>query len=204
MRGIRPPALFELRALVAACKGAECRGTGFPSPASRVPNKRRSLRELHCITLPFPGAHCLANRPGALLRLTFQIALPGRSLKRSGERRLVGVGRLALPRLFDLESNRSAFPGEPHAGLPSRSSASEGWSATRDLRPEGSAILSRRGLLFPLKPVAAKWLAKPKLRDDGPERSVFAMLRRGSLALAALRAKAGGHEGTCTPKAARF
>src|SRR6185503_13183464 len=26
MRGIRPPSLFEIRALVAACKGAECRG----------------------------------------------------------------------------------------------------------------------------------------------------------------------------------
>jgi hypothetical protein len=33
------------------------------------------------------------------------------------------------------------------------------WSATRDLHPEGSAILSRRGLLFPLKPVAGKWWA---------------------------------------------
>src|SRR5919197_3629584 len=53
---------------------------------------------------------------------------------------LVGVGRLALPRLFDLESNRSAVPGEPHAGR----------------RPEtctrkALTILCRRGLLFPLK-----------------------------------------------------
>jgi hypothetical protein len=72
---------------------------------------------------------------------------------------LVGVGRLALPRLFGFESNRSALPGEPHAGLPSRSSTSKDWSATRDLHPEGSAILSRRGLLFPLKPVAVKWSA---------------------------------------------
>jgi len=80
---------------------------------------------------------------------------------------MVGVGGIALPRLFDLESNRSAIPGEPHAGLPSRSSASEGWSATRDLHPEGSAILSRRGLLFPLKPVAEKWPAAPKLASEG-------------------------------------
>ena len=27
------------------------------------------------------------------------------------------MGRLALPRLFDLESNRSAIPDKPHAGL---------------------------------------------------------------------------------------
>ena len=72
---------------------------------------------------------------------------------------LVGVGRLALPRLFDLESNRSA------ARLTTRR------SATRDLHPEGSAILSRRGLLFPLKPVAAKLvgmkgLAPPRLPDS--------------------------------------
>ena len=79
------------------------------------------------------------------------------------ERRLVGVGRLALPRLFGFEPNRSAIPCEPHAGLSSCGSTSEGWSATRDLHPEGSAILSRRGLLFPLKPVAVKRLARPKL-----------------------------------------
>ena len=80
---------------------------------------------------------------------------------------LVGVGRLALPRLFGFESNRSALPGEPHAGLPSRSSTSKDWSATRDLHPEGSAILSRRGLLFPLKPVAAKWSAWEELHLQG-------------------------------------
>src|ERR1051325_5180135 len=45
------------------------------------------------------------------------------------------------------------------------------WSATRDLHPEGSAILSRRGLLFPLKPVAEKMvgmkgLAPPRLPDS--------------------------------------
>src|SRR5580765_5476071 len=107
-------------------------------------------------TLPVQGAHCLANRSGPLVRLTFQIGLPSRS---STERRLVGVGRLALPRLFGFEPNRSAIPCEPHAGLPSHSSTSEGWSATRDLHPEGSAILSLRGLLFPLKPVAVKWWA---------------------------------------------
>ena len=127
------------------------------------------------------GTHCLANRPGSLDQLTFQIGadvrsgehavkpsvslLPDQSHKRSipVQAKLVGVGRLALPRLFGFEPNRSAIPCEPHAGLSSRGSTSEGWSATRDLHPEGSAILSRRGLLFPLKPVAVKWLARRKL-----------------------------------------
>ena len=43
------------------------------------------------------GTHCLANRPGSLARLAFQ--------------KMVGVGRLALPRLFGFEPNRSAVPG---------------------------------------------------------------------------------------------
>ena len=90
------------------------------------------------------GTHCLAHRPGTLA---------------GGHSKLVGVGRLALPRLFGFEPNRSAIPGQPHAGSSSRSSKSEGWSATRELHPEGAAILSRRGLLFPLKPVAVKWWA---------------------------------------------
>ena len=36
---------------------------------------------------------------------------------------MVGVERLALPRLFEFESNRSAIPDEPHAdenGVPDR------------------------------------------------------------------------------------
>src|ERR1051325_6805723 len=41
------------------------------------------------------------------------------------------------------------------------------WSATRDLHPEGSAILSRRGLLFPLKPVAVRWWARRELHPQG-------------------------------------
>ena len=36
---------------------------------------------------------------------------------------------------------------------------SEGGSAPRDLHPQGTAILSRWGLLFPLKPSAEKWWA---------------------------------------------
>ncbi len=35
-------------------------------------------------TLPIPGAHCLANRPGPLVRLTFQIGLPSRSSESEG------------------------------------------------------------------------------------------------------------------------
>jgi hypothetical protein len=41
------------------------------------------------------------------------------------ERRLVGVGRLALPRLFGFEPKRSDIPVEPHAGVPRRSSENE-------------------------------------------------------------------------------
>ncbi len=49
---------------------------------------------------------------------------------------------------------RPARPVDIPIGRPSRSSESEGWSATRDLHPEGSAILRRRGLLFPQSLVA--------------------------------------------------
>src|SRR6266487_5046969 len=51
MRGIRPPALFELRA------------------QSRPPAKARNAVDLH--HLP-EGTHSLAPRPGPLVRLTFQ------------------------------------------------------------------------------------------------------------------------------------
>src|SRR2546429_3316212 len=34
--------------------------------------------------LPFQGAHCLANRSGSLVRLTFQIGLPSRSSESEG------------------------------------------------------------------------------------------------------------------------
>ena len=74
------------------------------------------------------GTHCLANRPGSLDQLTFQVGAdvrsgehavepsaslsPDQNHKRSipVQAKMVGVGRLALPRLFDLESNRSAIP----------------------------------------------------------------------------------------------
>jgi len=68
---------------------------------------------------------------------------------------------LPRPHFFTKEIRSLLHGGETENGSPSRSSQSEGWSATRDLHPEGSAILSRRGLLFPLKPVAAKWPAAP-------------------------------------------
>src|SRR6266403_1562138 len=53
MRGIKPPALFELRA-----------------------HEWRNAVDLH--HLP-EGTHCLANRPGSLDRLTFQIGPRGRT-----------------------------------------------------------------------------------------------------------------------------
>jgi hypothetical protein len=73
---------------------------------------------------------------------------------------MVGVGRLALPRLFGFEPKRSAV-----SRLTTRR------SAPRDLHPEGSAILSRWGLLFPLRPgavklVGMKGLAPPRLPDS--------------------------------------
>src|SRR6266487_2451705 len=58
MRGIRPPALFELRA------------------QSRPPAKARNAVDLH--HLP-EGTHSLAPRPGSLVRLTFQIGPRGRT-----------------------------------------------------------------------------------------------------------------------------
>src|ERR1700722_9942361 len=52
---------------------------------------------------PLAQRHALVSTEARFLdRLTFQI-------------KLVGVGRIALPRLFGLEPNRSAVPGEPHA-----------------------------------------------------------------------------------------
>src|ERR1043166_1381060 len=60
MRGISPPALFELRA------------HWWPSAkAGGMPWTRT--------TLSFQRAHCLANRPGTLVRLTFQIGPRGRT-----------------------------------------------------------------------------------------------------------------------------
>ena len=133
------------------------------------------------------GTHCLANRPGSLDQLTFHIGADVRSGELAVEppvslspdqnhqrsipvqAKLVGVGRFALPRLFEFESNRSAIPDEPHAGSATREWTSQvlpdgfpkqAGSLSRTAKhPEGSAILSRRGLLFPLKPVAAKWWA---------------------------------------------
>jgi len=84
-------------------------------------------------TLPFQGAHCLANRSGPLVRLTFQTGRRGETCTPKAVRfwaESVCCSRLTTRR-----------------------------SATRDLHPEGSAILSRRGLLFPLKPVAVRWWA---------------------------------------------
>src|SRR5882672_6477232 len=119
-------------------------------------------------TLPVRGAHCLANRSGTLVRLTFQIGLPSRS---STERRLVGVGRLALPRLFDLESNRSA-----NSRLTTRRLAEPKLDERRlvgdpglapgrlgDFKSPGSAVpaeASRREM------VGMKGLAPPRLPDS--------------------------------------
>ena len=110
-------------------------------------------------TLPFPGAHCLANRPGPLVRLTFQFGLPAVA----GQRRLVGVGRLALPRLFDLESNRSAVPDyHTPVGNPGLAPGRLG-----DFKSPGSALpaeASRREM------VGMKGLAPPRLpeSESGP------------------------------------
>src|SRR5580765_7198706 len=137
-------------------------------------------------TLPVQGAHCLANRSGPLVRLTFQIGLPSRS---STERRLVGVGRLALPRLFGFEPKRSAIPCEPHAGLPSRSSTSEGWcilemppsevpgrAVSEDAAASWSAAALCRFAIYAQKTVLTLLAPKPKrqppsLRYGGPGRA---------------------------------
>ena len=66
-----------------------------------------------CTTPPFPGARCLANRPGSLVRLTFPIGLPAVA----GKRRLVGMKGLAPPRLPDSESGPSSIRVKPHAQL---------------------------------------------------------------------------------------
>jgi len=63
---------------------------------------------------------------------------------------MVGAGRLALPRLFDLESNRSAVPDQPRAG---RLVGDPGLAPGRlgDFKSPGSAV--------PAEPVAVKWWA---------------------------------------------
>src|SRR5258705_10305724 len=105
------------------------------------------------------------------------------------------------------------------------------WSAWGDLHSQGCSGLSRTGLLFPVNhtPVGDPGLAPGRLGDfKSPgsaipaeasrremacraearlvdcEARLRSKLRRGSLALPGPRAKAGGHEGNCTPKAARF
>jgi hypothetical protein len=69
------------------------------------------------------GTHCLANRPGALDRWTIVLVLllvlvienkiedeDENDAEAKEEVKMVGVGRLARPRLFDHESNRSGIP----------------------------------------------------------------------------------------------
>ena len=111
------------------------------------------------------GTHSLAPRPGALA---------------GGHSKLVGVGRLALPRLFEFESNRSAIPDEPHAGrrpgsgLPKSCQmvSQMSWFAVAnckapgrlgDFKSPGSAVpaeASRREM------VGMKGLAPPRLPDS--------------------------------------
>lgn len=72
------------------------------------------------------------------------------------------------------------------------------WSAWGDLHSQGYSILSRSGLLFPVNhtPVGDPGLAPGRLGDfKSPGSAVPAE---------ASRRENGGHEGNCTPKAARF
>ena len=72
------------------------------------------------------------------------------------------------------------------------------WSAWGDLHSQGCSGLSRTGLLFPVNhtPVGAPGLAPGRLSDLKSLGSAVPSEAR--------RREIGGHEGTCTPKAARF
>ncbi len=72
------------------------------------------------------------------------------------------------------------------------------WSAWGDLHSQGCSGLSRTGLLFPVNhtPVGAPGLAPGRLSDLKSLGSAIPSEAR--------RREIGGHEGTCTPKAARF
>src|SRR2546428_8754435 len=72
------------------------------------------------------------------------------------------------------------------------------WSAWGDLHSQGCSILSRTGLLFPINhtPIGDPRLAPGRLGDfKSPGAAVPAEASRREI---------GGHEGNCTPKAARF
>ena len=91
------------------------------------------------------GTHSLAPRPGSLARLAFQIGRRGETCTPKAVR--VWAESVCCSRLTTRRS------------------------APRDLHPEGSAILSRWGLLFPLRPgavklVGMKGLAPPRLPDS--------------------------------------
>jgi len=58
------------------------------------------------------------------------------------------VGRLALPRLFGFEPNRSAVPGKPHA---------EKMVPVAGLALAKPAGLGRRAVLFALRSHGQKW-----------------------------------------------
>src|SRR5258706_4351824 len=90
MRGIRPPALFELRARSRTGLMEWWRsGVMGNSATCQVPLASQLSAISYqldnggmpwaCATLPFRGAHCLANRPGSLDRLTFQSGPRGRT-----------------------------------------------------------------------------------------------------------------------------
>ena len=69
------------------------------------------------------------------------------------------------------------------------------------MHPEGSAILSRRGLLFPLKPVAVKWPAGPKLVGvDGYARLRTACYVAAALLLLRFERRLVGMKGIAPPR----
>src|ERR1051325_4380108 len=115
-----------------------------------------------------------------------------------------GIKPLAL---FELRAWRNVvdlhhLPKGTHSLAPRAGSLDpwtfQNWSGRGDLHSQGCSILSRTGLLFPVNhaPFGDPGLAPGKLGDfKSPGSAVPAKASRREI---------GGHEGTCTPKAARF
>ena len=89
-------------------------------------------------TLPFQGAHCLANRSGPLVRLTFQIGLPSRRSEHE-TRRVIARLRPA---------------GLRGGSLALRCAPSEGWCIRQDSHLQ--TLRSKRRMII-ISPRMQKW-----------------------------------------------
>ena len=138
MRGIRPPALFELRAQESNCKGWRNAVDSHHTSFSGSPLFSKQVRLARPVDIPnwsawgdlhsqgcsilsrtgllFPINHTPVGDPGLAPGRLGDFKSPGSAVPAEASRReMVGMKRLAPPRLPDSESGPSAIRVKPHA-----------------------------------------------------------------------------------------